>query len=54
MAVIIAIGLAISTGNILYGIAAGFIWGFFADSLIGILIALAAIGSLGALFGIAS
>jgi hypothetical protein len=52
MAFLIGLALAISTGNILYGILSGLAWGFFAESLIGIIIASAVIGGLGAIFGI--
>lgn len=52
VAIIIAIGLAISTGNILYGVLSGFAWGFFADSIIGTIFALAVIGGLGVFFGV--
>ena len=52
MAFLIGLALAISTGNVLYGILSGLAWGFFAESLIGIIIALAVIGGLGAIFGI--
>ena len=54
MAILIGLGLAFSTGNILYGILSGLAWGFLADSLIGIIIALAVIGGLGAIFGISA
>lgn len=52
MAILIGLALAFSTGNILYGILAGFAWGMFASSLFGIIVALAIIGGLGAIFGI--
>ncbi len=54
MAILIAIGGAISTGNILFGVLSGLAWGFFADSIVGILFALAVIGGLGAFFGVAT
>ena len=54
MAILIGLALAFSTSNVLYGILAGVAWGFFADSLIGIIIALAVIGGLGAIFGISA
>lgn len=54
MAILIAIGLAVSTGNIIYGALSGLAWGFFADSIGGILFALAFIGGLGAIFGVAT
>jgi hypothetical protein len=54
VAILIAIGLSISTGNIPYGVLAGLAWGFFADSIIGIIIALVVIAGLGALFGVAA
>jgi hypothetical protein len=54
MAILIAIGGAISTGNILFGVLSGLAWGLFAHSLFGILFALAVIGGLGALFGVAT
>jgi hypothetical protein len=54
MAILIGIGLAISTGNILYGILAGLAWGFLASSILGILFALFVIGGLGALFGVST
>ena len=54
MAILIAVGLAVSTGNIPYGVLAGLAWGFFANSILGILFALAVIGGLGALFGVAT
>jgi hypothetical protein len=52
MAMLIGLALAFSTGNILYGILAGFAWGIFAHSLIGIIVALVAIGGLAGVFGI--
>jgi hypothetical protein len=52
--ILIAIGLAVSTGNLLYGALSGLAWGFFADSIAGILFALAVIGGLGAFFGVAT
>jgi hypothetical protein len=52
--ILIAIGLAVSTGNLLYGALSGLAWGFFADSIVGILFALAVIGGLGAFFGVAT
>lgn len=54
MPFIIGIGLAVSTGNILYGILSGLAWLFLADSMVGIIIALAVIGGLGGIFGISS
>lgn len=54
MAILIAIGLSVTTGNILYGVLSGLAWGFLAHSLLGILFALAVIGGLGALFGVAT
>ena len=54
MGILIAIGLTVSTGNLLYGVLSGLAWGFFADSIVGILFALAIIGGLGALFGVAT
>ena len=54
MAILIGLALAFSTGNFLYGILAGFAWGMFASSLIGIFVALAIIGGLGAIFGISA
>jgi hypothetical protein len=52
MAILIGLALAFSAGDILYGILSGLAWGMFANSLIGILFALAVIGGLGAIFGI--
>ena len=54
MAILIGLALAFSTGNILYGVLAGFAWGMFASSLIGIFAALAIIGGLGVIFGISA
>ena len=53
MAILIAISLTVLTGNFLYGVLSGLAWGFYADSLIGILIALAVIGGMGAILGVA-
>ena len=54
MAILIAIGGAISTGNILFGVLSGLAWQCCAHSRFGILYALAVIGGLGALFGVAT
>ncbi len=54
MAILIAVGLAVSTGNIVYAVLSGLAWGFFADSILGIVFTLAVIGGLGALFGVAT
>ena len=54
MAFLIGLAVAFSTGNILYGILAGLAWGIFASPLIGIFVALAIIGGLGAIFGISA
>jgi hypothetical protein len=52
MAILIGLALAFSTGDILYGILSGLAWGMFANSLIGILFALMAIGGLSVIFGV--
>jgi hypothetical protein len=52
MAILIGLALAISTGDILYGFLSGAAWGIFAHSLIGIIVALVAIGGLAGVFGI--
>ena len=52
MAFLIGLALAISTGDILFGILSGAAWASFAHSLIGIVVALVAIGGLAGIFGI--
>ena len=52
MAILIGLALTFSTGDILYGILSGLAWGMFANSLIGILFALVAIGGLSVIFGV--
>jgi hypothetical protein len=52
VAILIGLALAFSTGDILYGILSGLAWGMFANSLIGILFALMAMGGLSVIFGV--
>ena len=49
---LVGIALAISTGNIVFGVLSGIVWGIFDQSLIGIIVGLAIIAGLATIFGI--